>query len=357
MDNTTKTFFSLVTIDSPSGEEKNVSEWLQKWLDNHDYSWKIDEVGNLVAIPKSVEPLYAFGSHMDTVEPGRGIKPIIKDDIIQTDGTTILGADNKASIAAQLTAIEEYKAKHGKYPPVELLFTVKEESGGGAEFFKASWLKSSKCFIFDYSKSFGKIVKASPFIINFVIALEGKSSHASRPEDGINSLIPTGIDIIRSIPVGRSDEGKTTINVGLIKSGSGVNVIPKFTEIYGEIRSLNKDYFTKHLKDIETKATEIANKNNVKISFNTNGYCGGYEFSDDDLLIGQIKSIYQSLGIETEIVSNTSVSDANSLNDIGIKTINMSESVENPHTPEERISVKNLNRLKEIMLNFLENIK
>ena len=43
---------------------------------------------------------------MDTVVPGKGIKPVIKEDgYIYSDGTTILGADDKAGIAARFEAI------------------------------------------------------------------------------------------------------------------------------------------------------------------------------------------------------------------------------------------------------------
>jgi tripeptide aminopeptidase len=66
---------------------------------------------------------------MDTVKPGNGIKPQIKDGVITSDGTTILGADDKSGIAEIIWAIKELKESGEKHAPVEILFTISEEIG------------------------------------------------------------------------------------------------------------------------------------------------------------------------------------------------------------------------------------
>ena len=49
-----------------------------------------------------------LSAHMDTVEPGRNIKPKVLSDRIVSDGTTILGGDCKAGIAAIIEGVESY---------------------------------------------------------------------------------------------------------------------------------------------------------------------------------------------------------------------------------------------------------
>lgn len=70
--------------------------------------------GNLIctlpATKDGVDTIY-FTSHMDTVVPGNGIKPSIKDGYIVSDGTTILGADDKAGLASMFEAIRVLKRK------------------------------------------------------------------------------------------------------------------------------------------------------------------------------------------------------------------------------------------------------
>lgn len=119
------TFLALVKIDSPSGEEAILSRYLSKQLSELGLSVKIDSLGQIFASSASDTPLL-ITAHLDTVEPGRKIKPQVVDDVIKSDDTTILGADNKAFIAPLLIAIEEYRSFHKKLPQIEILFTGKE---------------------------------------------------------------------------------------------------------------------------------------------------------------------------------------------------------------------------------------
>lgn len=67
--------------------------------------------------------------HMDTVPPGRGIKPVVKKDRITSDGTTILGGDDKAGVAIILEVLASLKEQKIPHAPLEILFTLTEESG------------------------------------------------------------------------------------------------------------------------------------------------------------------------------------------------------------------------------------
>jgi tripeptide aminopeptidase len=87
---------------------------------------------NLVAtLPANITgaPKIFFSAHFDTVEPNPNLNIIIQDGVIRTDGTSILGADDKAGMSAILEAIRivvENNLPHGQ---IQLLFTVCEEIG------------------------------------------------------------------------------------------------------------------------------------------------------------------------------------------------------------------------------------
>lgn len=66
---------------------------------------------------------------MDTVKPGKGIKPIIKDGVIYSDGTTILGGDDKGGIAAIVEALRVIKENNIDHANIEVVFTIAEETG------------------------------------------------------------------------------------------------------------------------------------------------------------------------------------------------------------------------------------
>jgi len=105
-----------VQIDSPTKNEKKFADFITKELEELGFDVYIDSAGDKVGSDsgnviaklkgnKDVEPIL-FSCHMDTVSPSIGIKPIIKDDIIYSDGTTILGADDKAGIATNIVTAE-----------------------------------------------------------------------------------------------------------------------------------------------------------------------------------------------------------------------------------------------------------
>lgn len=349
MSKITDLFLQLVKIDSPSGYEEKMSVFLQKWLKKNGFQFKIDKVGNIYATNNKPGDPLLLCAHMDTVQPGIGIKPVIKDGIIKSSGDTILGADNKVALSAILSAIEKSKPEKA----IELLFTVKEETGGGVEFFPFEWIKAKQSLIFDSAKPLGGIVLRSPYIYNFHAKLSGQAAHASQPSEGINAFIPAMI-ALQQIKVGSLDNGETTINVGLIKGGTGINTIPDNIMISGEIRSYEKKLFKKHLGHIKKIFEKETKKVGVILEFTLGGYCSGYTHTKNDDSINKIDLVYKDLGLSSVFYSYSGISDANVLNEHGIHAINLTDGVKYPHTTKEEVSEQNLMQLTSIIINCIE---
>lgn len=345
-------FLELVQIDSPSGEEQEVSTYLKKWLQEKKFSFKEDAVGNILAHRDGVGEPTLLCAHMDTVEPGRGIRPIVEDGFVKSSGDTVLGADNKAALAAIIVALEEYIGQGGK-KRLEVLFTVREETGGGAEVFPFEWIEAKKGLIFDFAAPIGGVVLASPYIYNFRAVFIGKAAHGSRPEEGVNALLPAA-EFILNVPQGRCDNGETTINVGKIKGGTGINIIPAEVRVDGEVRSFNKEAFERHLIEIEEEAKACAEKAGASVSFSTDGYCAGYAFKENDPWIVEIARTLEAMGFSLSLKKATNITDSNPLVDAGIAVVTLTDGVEAPHTRDERISITSLEALKRIVLAFLE---
>ena len=96
-----RTFLDLVAVDSPTGHEQEIGRVLQA---RFGCSTTMDEIGNLLAVyPGTREGTILVSTHMDTAGTDRGITPVIgDDDVIRTDGSTILGADDKSGLAGCL---------------------------------------------------------------------------------------------------------------------------------------------------------------------------------------------------------------------------------------------------------------
>ena len=104
-----QTFCDLVRIDSPSGEEEAMAQELTRRLQALGLTVQRDAHGNVIASDDG-DALLLLSTHMDTVEPGRGIRPIVSGDRVHTDESTILGGDCKAGVAAILEGLETKRA-------------------------------------------------------------------------------------------------------------------------------------------------------------------------------------------------------------------------------------------------------
>lgn len=352
MKNIVDLFIKLVKIGSPSGKEEKMRDFLINWFKKRKVEFQVDQVGNLLAkIKGKGEPLL-LSAHMDTVEPCFNIKPIIQDNYLKSSGETILGADNKAAIAAILSFVDEM-IKKKNLVNLDLLFTVKEETGGGVEHFPFSFLRAKKGFVFDAAYPLGGIVLASPFIENFHMAIIGQASHASQPEKGLNSLIPFK-ELIKKIKLGFYQGKDTTLNIGRIQSGTSLNTIPEKTVVSGEIRSYENEKFLM-VKDNLKKTIQVLRKKYEKYQINLSfsGFCPGYRYQKDDPFIKKTKKILKKVLGKSYFLKSRGVSDVNIFYQKKLKVLNLTDGVEEPHTLKEKIKIDNLLKLKEIIENLV----
>jgi dipeptidase D len=133
-------FSELLRIPRPSGHEAEIAKRLSEVAAKHGFEAKKDAIGNLVinvpATPgREKAPVVILQGHLDMVaEKNKDvahdflkdpIRPRIEGDWIYATGTT-LGADNGIGVASAMAAAIDPKVKHG---PLQLLFTVDEETG------------------------------------------------------------------------------------------------------------------------------------------------------------------------------------------------------------------------------------
>src|SRR5882762_10991353 len=106
MQRITDLFITLAKIDSPTGYESAMADFLVEYFVKRKLSVERDLGGNVfVKVAGIGEPIF-LSAHMDTVEPGRNIKPQVKNGSVISDGTTIVGADNKSTVTVLLELLE-----------------------------------------------------------------------------------------------------------------------------------------------------------------------------------------------------------------------------------------------------------
>lgn len=343
------TFLDLVKIDSPSGQEKEVALYISKTISELGIITYGDKHGNLlVKISGKGNPIF-LSAHMDTVEPGRRIKPLTKKGVIKTDGKTILGADNKSAVCAIIEVITHLYEQNINHRSLEILFTVSEEVANlGAVSFDYGKILANEGYIFDNPNPIGTIISGSPFYNRFDMLMTGKSSHSSKPLDAIN-VIPIFIQAMQNIELGKVSEN-TIINIGVIRSGHVRNSVPGEMIIEGEVRSFLENEVEVYSQDIIDIFSSFAKKHNARIKTSVVRENSGYLYLQTDSFINKTQDIMRSFRINPVLKKIWGCSDANVFLEKGIKVLNLGNGAKDTHTTKESISVDNLVGLSNLIL-------
>lgn len=341
------TFLDLVKIDSPSGHEEQVADYIQKFFERLGIEAAFDNYGNVICKTEGEGETIILSSHMDTVEPGRGIKPIVINGEIKSDGSTVLGADNKAWLAAILSSVANIKRSDRKPRSLDLIFTRQEESqDGGSTHLDLRTLRGKRGFSCDDGSPMGAIFFRSPYYIKIDIIVLGKAAHSAEPDKASNALKATSEAIYR-LPLG--DIGDKTIrNIGIINSGHGRNTIPGEVSLVAEIRSFSKQNLAKATTDMINLFRTIAKKHNCTIRKYVELENPGFELDLNDKTLQEAQMALKDIGIEPRLEETYGCFDANYFAARGIHIVNMSDGSVDTHTTGEKISVDNLEKLQKL---------
>ncbi|HAA46925.1 MAG TPA: hypothetical protein DCE03_00295 [Synergistaceae bacterium] len=359
-------FLELVTIKAPSFQEKPVAEVLHDMLSKMGLSVHVDETcgktgsntGNVIA---RLEPSrgftewVAFSAHMDTVAVEREVTPQVKDGVIFSDGQTILGADDRAGIAAILEALEVVVGKALPHPGLELIFTVAEEQGLlGSKALAPDGLKAQQAFVLDSSMEPGYIIVAAPTQYKLFWTVQGKAAHAGvAPEEGISAIMAASAGIV-NVPQGRID-AETTANIGVIKGGKATNIVCDRVDIQAEARSLEDAKVERQVEAMSQAMRKGVEEKGGRLEERRELSYPGYRMSEDAPVVFKAIEAVRRCGLKPQLVSAGGGSDANILNSKGISAVNLALGMEKVHTPEERISVPAIVKAAEIVLMLMSN--
>lgn len=298
--NVRSTFISLVTKTYPHGHEEEVMQFMPK-LDK-------DSVGNYYKIIGE-NPTTMFTSHLDTADRKQGITKLFTmkdengDEIIYTDGSTILGADDKSGVAVMLYMMAN------NVPGLYYFFMGEERGGIGSGLLSSvydetSYLKNIKrCVSFDrrdvrsvITSQLGRVCCSNEF---------GTALCKEYNQNGLNlSLDPTGIytdsaSFLEQIPectnisVGYYNEhtGKERQNISYLERLAKASVLVNWDSL-PTVRKIGIDEeilrkYSKLISDIKSSPFGI----DVKIA----GVDGGGTVIQCDLEDGLIDDTYESL--------------------------------------------------------------
>jgi tripeptide aminopeptidase len=365
-----ETFKFLVQIDSVSKEEGVIANEIKKILESLGAETFVDNAGdkiggnsgNLIAKFKgnTQAPPLLLNAHMDTVEPGRGVTAVLENGTFTSDGTTILGADDKSAIAILLETLTILKENDLPYGPLELVFTVCEEIGlQGAKHLDLSAVTAKYGFALDATDTEG-IVTRAPSANHLEFTVHGKDAHAgAAPEKGINA-ISLASKAIAKLELGRIDR-ETTCNIGIIEGGIATNIVPNLVKVKGEVRSHDDeklDNITNKIVFSFTEAIENYKKMNAndelpRVEIDIKKDFPRTHIPDDHPVIKLATRAAENLGREMKTKTTGGGADANIFFEKGIFTGVLGTGMRDMHTVRESVKLDDMVRTTELLLEII----
>lgn len=374
----TEHVMDLIRIDSLSKKEKDVALRLQKDMEDlgaecfyDDAGEKVNgNVGNLIVKlegNKSDALPFFLSAHMDTVGPGEGIKPSIEDGIMKSDGTTILGSDDKSGVAIIVETIRALKDNGIPHGDIEIAFTICEEIGLlGAKHIDISKFKAKHGIVLDSSTP-DRLVLRCPSAERMEFIVHGLEAHSGLcPEKGI-SAIQIASEAISKMRLGRIDD-ITTANIGVIHGGRATNIIPNHVRVVGEARSHSEETLKEQVDHMRGCFSDAVSKNEVTIhddlSIEGITYIAkldeyierSYDRMDVDvkcLPVILVETAVKNLGHTIERHTSGGGCDANYFNGMGIECVNLGTGMYELHTVNEYLVMEEFFRSADIVLESI----
>ena len=359
-------FLELIKINSETRHEALIQEYLKKEFSLLGLTVEEDQTSgetgfganNLICTLNGnpeIEPFF-FSCHMDTVAPGNEIKPVIKDKTIYSDGTTILGADDKAGIAIMFEIIHLLKERKLAHGTIEFIISVGEESGlVGANAFDVQQLSSSFGFVLDTGGPVGSITVGSPTQYRIEAILTGVTAHAGvAPEKGV-SAAQIAASAIHQMKLGRID-AETTANIGFINGGVATNIVMDRLEIIAEARSVNVDSCEAQVAHMIETFERVATEMGGKATVITEKKYNGYRFNPETNVVKIAAKALTNIGIKPNYQVSGGGSDANVFNGKGKETTNLAIGYEKIHTVHEYLPIAEFTKAAAMAYQIVEEI-
>ena len=347
-------FKEVVAVPCHSLQERPVFELLRAKLEVLGFTVEEDDAGeklggncgNLWAfLPgnKVGATSVLFSAHMDGCEPCGGTTVVQKDGYLYSDGTTILGGDDKSGVVGILEGVRMLVEENAEHGDIQILFTIAEEGGvNGSRCMDRSKLKAEVAYALDGEGAPGEVVIGAPGQYKWKISVHGKTAHGGvEPEKGINAIMIAAKALAEVERYGRIDE-ETTCNVGIIGGGVATNVVPDLVVIEGDVRSRNNDKLEAVREELVSTICNAVEKFGGKVTAEVEHKYSGFFIDTNSTVVKLAERACELYDLPLDITQTGGGSDANFFNTYGVPCVILGTGMKNVHTVDEFLKEEDL---------------
>jgi tripeptide aminopeptidase len=353
-----ESFLEILRVDSYWGNEHRVVALIQPRLEAAGVICRQDAIGNLIgrwpANDKNSAPIM-LNAHMDTVQPTPEMCPVVKPDAIYSDGSSVLGADDKAGVAAIVEAVATVHAAGLPHGPIDLVFTVGEEVGQfGADAFDPNDIEARVGLVLDGGGPVGEVVSQQAGSYSFTATFHGKAAHAGiEAADGISAIamLARAID---HMPLGQIDE-LTVANVGVVSGGQAANIVPPEATLVGQARGLDQAVLDRQIATMQQAAEDAAAAFGGQVEIEKTCRFKATRFSPEHPAIQLADTAVRAAGLTPSHMPTFGGSDAQNFNEKGVQTAILGTGYRDMHSTDESIPRLQLEQLTQVTIQIIRN--
>lgn len=396
-------FKSYVTVDTESDPESDKTPSTEKqWNLAHQLVAELREIGLsdvtidehayiMATLPGNVNhevPTIGFIAHFDTSPDfsGKDVKPqlienydgkdillnkekdlVLSPDefedlllyegqtLITTDGTTLLGADDKAGITEIVSAME-YLIKHPeiKHGPIRIGFTPDEEIGRGAHKFDVEKFAAKWAYTMDGSQ-IGQLEYENFNAAGAEVTVTGKIVHPGTAKGKMINSMYIAQDFINSLPKLETPE-HTEGREGFFHLTQVEGKVEK-TVLKYIIRDHDKTHFEARKRAIEDVAKEINSQHEkevIKVNISDQYYNMREKIEPNMHIVAIAESALKALDIDPIIQPIRGGTDGSQLSFKGLPCPNIFAGGHNFHGPYEYVPVESMQKATEVIVKIAE---
>jgi len=369
MENVEEKFLRYVRVDTPSDEDNfdntpstkcqwNLANMLKAELEAMGLKAEITPNAYVYScLPANCKTKYAIGfiAHMDVVSTpkGFGVNPQIKDGVITSDGTTVLGADDKAGVA-EIMAMCEYfinrpEVPHGK---IGIAFTPDEEIGHGAKLFDVKKFGCDFAYTVD-GEELGEISYETFNGACFDLEITGKNIHPGQAKGIMINAVTVANEFICGLPEGErpeTTEGREGYYFINDISGDVERCV-----LHGIIRDHDRKIFESRKEFVKKLAKTLDSKygGRVKLNLKDQYYNCAEVIAPHMHLVENAKKAMEAVGVKPLIFPIRGGTDGSSLSFMGLPCPNICTGGINAHGLNEQIAISDMRKVVEILINIV----
>ena len=274
------------------------------------------------------------------------------DTLITTDGTTLLGADDKAGIAEIITAVEfliQNKIPHGD---IEILFSPDEETGHGMDFVPLNLLKSKHAYTVD-GGSLGELETECFNASSATVTFFGKSTHTgtARKQKMINAVMMAS-KFLENLP--HTEFPETTDGYEGFFAPIEISGSVEKAQVYILLRDFEEGGIEKRIFQIKKIAESVefatGGKVSVQIKEQYKNMKNVLEKSPETVEL--LKKAYENSGITPNFIPIRGGTDGSRLSEMGIPTPNIFTGGHNFHSRFEWASLNQMTQAANVLINL-----